>query len=183
MSNQISIDDKELEKAIRLKLDAANGAITCTQMREITDLDLVDYPGVRNISAIRHCKNLYILSLQDTQVSDLMPLSGLTDLETLSINCTNVTDLSPLANMLSLRELYIGSTGVTDISPLASMTGLRYVSLAFSKVSDIQALLELRANGGLKKGQVNLWGLPLSRDARLVQVPLLASLDVEVQVS
>jgi len=65
----------------------------------------------------------------------------------------------------------MGKTAVIDISPLATMVGLRLVSLAYSPVTDIQALLDLRVAGGLKKGSVTFWEVPLTWEARNVRGP------------
>jgi Leucine-rich repeat (LRR) protein len=182
VDEQVSFDDHALEEAIRHNLKVPVGPIALTQMQEITGLDLVNHPEVQKISVLRHCKHLTILSLEGTKVSDLSPLSGLRELETLSVNRTPVAHLAPLENMSKLRRLYVGKTYVTNISPLASLTGLRYISLAYSPVSDIQPLIDLCVSGGLRKGEVMLWGTPLSWQARMVQVSMLASLDVEVHV-
>lgn len=178
----ILFGDGALEAAVRLELGIPVGPIGCDRMLEITGLDLVRHPEVSDLTALRHCSNLAILSLEGTQVGDLSPLTRLGRLETLSVNCTRVSDLSTLVDMRNLRRLFVGGTRVTDLSPLATMTGLKYISLAYSPISDIQALIDLRRGGGLKKGEVNLWGAPLSWRARYVQVPILAALDVEVQV-
>ena len=167
MSEPVQFGDRALEAAVRLELGAPDGVIGCDRMLEITGLDLVRHPEVSNLEALRHCANLTILSLQGTQVSDLSPLSRLGRLETLSVNGTRVLDLSALAGMGNLRRLYVGGTRVTDVSPLVTMTGLKYISLAYSPVSDIQALIDLCTGGGLKKGEVNLWGTPQGLRTRL----------------
>lgn len=182
MDEQISFHDHSLEEAVRGELKMPAGPIGRTQMRGITGLCLDRRQALRDLTDVKHCVHLSILSVQNTQVIDLSPLSGLRALETLSINSTPVADLSPLSNMTNLHRLYIGGTNVTDVSPLSSLIGLRYISLSYSPVSDIQPLIDLCRKGGLKKGEVFLWGTPLSAWARAEQVPALARLDVEVHV-
>ena len=54
-------------------------------------------------------------------VSDLSPLSGLSDLEELSIGGTGVSNLSPLSALTSLKKLEIHYGQVIDTSPLAGL--------------------------------------------------------------
>jgi|HubBroStandDraft_4_1064222.scaffolds.fasta_scaffold4829233_1 hypothetical protein len=62
------------------------------------------------------------------------------------------------------------------------LTSLRYLSLAYSPVADIGPLLTLCTQGGLKNGELLLWGVPLSWEGRCVHVPMIASLGVKVSV-
>ncbi len=166
--------------AIRRELGLSTDIVNWNQMQKITGLDLVNYPEVESVVDLKHCLNLSILSLQNTRVTDISPLSELSKLETLSINSTPVSVLDALKGMENLRRLFAGKLKINDISALSSLTGLRYLSLAYSSVTDIGPLIDLCLNGGLKKGEVNLWETPLSRYARMVQVPALISFDVEV---
>ena len=57
------------------------------------------------------------VSLEDTQVSDLSPLSPLADLKSLrfiDLQNTQVSNLSPLAELKSLEVLWLQSTRVSD---------------------------------------------------------------------
>src|SRR5690625_4798743 len=51
-------------------------------------------------------------------VSDLSPLSGLTDLEKLSVICAPVSDLAPLSGLTRLTELCIADSQVRGLSGL-----------------------------------------------------------------
>ena len=80
--------------------------------------------------ALENLVNLTELELDDTQVSDISPLSKAKKLERLSIRRTLVTDVSPLKDLLKLKYLYVEGSAVTDISPLqpAIGRGLKIVS-------------------------------------------------------
>ena len=54
------------------------------------------------------------LYLGETEVSDLSPLAGLTNLEEIWLNDTQVSDLSLLAGLENLRRLSIEGTNVTE---------------------------------------------------------------------
>ncbi|MGA9241129.1 MAG: hypothetical protein WBW03_04030, partial [Silvibacterium sp.] len=53
------------------------------------------------------------LNLNDTLVSDLFPLGGLSGLSTLSLRDTNVSDLAALRNLRNLTTLDIRGTKIS----------------------------------------------------------------------
>ena len=64
----------------------------------LTDGDILD---------LKYMINLRYLNLDDNNLTDLSPVSGLTDLEQLSVNKNpDLTDLSPLAGLTGLRKKY-----------------------------------------------------------------------------
>ena len=102
----------------------------------LTDGDILD---------LKYMINLRYLNLDDNNLTDLSPVSGLTDLEQLSVyKNPDLTDLSPLAGLTGLRNVYFVSSLVTDYSFMAGMTKLEYVRL-----SNIQEGTDLSALSGL----------------------------------
>jgi internalin A len=59
------------------------------------------------------------LYLSQTGISDLSPLSGLTNLTKLTL-----IDVSPLAELTNLSMLILSSNQITDVSSLARLTNL-----------------------------------------------------------
>ena len=55
------------------------------------------------------------LDLSTNYISDITPLSCLTNLVTLNLSDNLITDVTPLYGMSNLRELYIGGNPLTDI--------------------------------------------------------------------
>ena len=87
--------------------------------------------------------DFHVLSLENTQVSDIGPLSGLTSLEYLHLNGTQVSDIGPLSHLTSLETLGLNGTQVSDIGPLSHLTSLEYLGLNGTQVSDIGPLSHL----------------------------------------
>jgi len=56
--------------------------------------------------------------LNETQVSDLNPLKGLSNLQDLSLWRTQVSDLTPLKGLFNLKWLNLRQTQVSDLSPI-----------------------------------------------------------------
>ena len=70
------------------------------------------------------------LTLTDNSIADLTNLAPLVGLSFLHLGNNLVTNLAPLANLTELKTLYLdGNTGITDLTPLAGLTKLRTLSL------------------------------------------------------
>lgn len=89
---------------------------------EIVALDL-GHQDITNCDFVAYMPHLKYLVLADTAISDLTPLTGLTELIYLEIFITNVTDYSPLLTLTSLEDLNISYTW-GDPTVLTQMTWL-----------------------------------------------------------
>ncbi|MDE2998488.1 MAG: leucine-rich repeat domain-containing protein [Gemmatimonadota bacterium] len=75
-------------------------------------------------------------------VSDLSPLSGLTNLTTLGLTGNAVSDVSALAGVTNLRWLNLSHNAIFDVSALAGLINLTHLNLN-NTVSDVSALAGL----------------------------------------
>lgn len=145
--------DAAYETAKRLIAEAeASGATELSLNRKDTHaLDLLP-PEISTLH------QLASLSLDDTKVSDLIPLAGLTRLTILRANSTPISDLAPLSAFTGLTSLsLVNTTRVSDLAPLAALTRLTEISLSGTRVSDLAPLAACT-------GLTNLWlaGTPIS---------------------
>ncbi len=85
------------------------------------------------------------LDLRTTSVTDLSPLSALTNLTSLKLPAESVTDLSPLGALTNLTSLRLSAESATDISPLSALTNLTSLDLSINPATDISPLLQLVA--------------------------------------
>ncbi len=95
------------------------------------------------------------LDLDNTQVSDLVPLRELTGLKTLRLDRTQVSDLSPLFELTGLQWLYLKQTQVSNLAPLKALTKLQMLWLDQTQVHDLRPIRNLpalgeRGSGGLR---------------------------------
>ncbi|MFQ4138751.1 NACHT domain-containing protein [Nodosilinea sp. PGN35] len=128
----------------------------------------LDQAQVSDLSPLSGLTQLSTLSLAQTQVSDLSPLSGLTQLSTLSLAQTQVSDLSPLSGLTQLSTLSLNQTQVSDLSPLSGLTQLSTLSLDQTQVSDLSPLSGLTKLRTLRLAQTQVSDLsPLSALAQL----------------
>ena len=99
------------------------------QLKNLQVLSLEDNPGITDLSPLTGLTELTALNLMGTGATDLTPISGLTGLEELDLANPDLADLSPLAGLTGLKILYLDdgnmvSSAITDLSPLAGLTDL-----------------------------------------------------------
>ncbi len=154
-TNPVKIPDPALAKAVRAKLNIPKGNLTCADMAKLTTLIAdadVESDGdpdlIGSLEGLQFATNLTRLSLNDNNVSDLAPLSGLTKLTELNLITNNVSDLAPLSGLTALKRLTLNFNRVADLTPLEGLTGLTDLQLAVNQVEDVTPLREL-ANLGI----------------------------------
>ena len=86
------------------------------------------------------------LNLAGVQISDLSPLSGLTNLKYLHLENNQITDLSPLKGLTNLKELRLIDNKISDITPLKRLTNLKYLHLENNQITDLSPLKGLNPN-------------------------------------
>nr|WP_247878822.1 COR domain-containing protein [Niveispirillum sp. SYP-B3756] len=99
--------------------------------------------GVSDLRPLSGLTQLQVLDCRYTNVSNLKPLSGLTQLQVLNCSLTDVRDLSPLRALTQLQVLGCIETSVSDLSPLIGLTQLQYLDFNVTEVSDLSALAGL----------------------------------------
>ena len=92
------------------------------------------------------------LNQNNEDLTDLSPLSGMTNLKVLYLSNNKISDISALSGLTNLEELYLWKNSISDISPLSSLTKLKYLDIFTNSISDISHL----------RGLTKLWYLDLS---------------------
>jgi hypothetical protein len=98
-----------------------------------------------SLEAIRHEARLRMLVVNDSAITDVSPLTGLSALRGLHLRGTSVADVSPLAGLSALRVLVLTGTRVVDVSPLAGLSALSWLDLRGTSVADVSPLAGLSA--------------------------------------
>ena len=83
--------------------------------------------------------SLSTLGLSHNRVSNVSPLSALTELWQLRLSNNGITDISPLAELTELEWLYLSSNAIRDF-PLSNLTQLLYLNLSNNGFSDVSSL-------------------------------------------
>ena len=85
--------------------------------------------GVSDVPKLNRFKNLKLLDLSESQVSNIATLAGMKSLQYLDLRSTRVAKIDALAGMHCLRELDLSATKVKDISSLSNADDLEIVRL------------------------------------------------------
>lgn len=86
------------------------------------------------------------LNLSGGGISDLKPLSGLTQLTSLSLYNNKISDLKPLSGLTKLIDLNLNVNKISNIKPLAGLSQLKVIYLQNNQISDPKPLSKLKLN-------------------------------------
>ena len=141
----VTIPDANLRAAVEAALDKATGApITQADMQNLNSLDAPNFtngPGIRDLTGLAFATNLARLNLRYNRISDLSPMSDLTNLTYLDLTEVHGSlvqgadrhsplNLSPLSGLFNLTYLVLGQNKISDLSPLAGLANLTNLNLA-----------------------------------------------------
>lgn len=163
------IPDSNLLGALNYALGRAS-----TPTAEITQEDLAGLTGdlylsssIKSIVGLEYCTGITGIDLGfNNELTDISPISNLTNLRTLKLYGVPVVDTSILSNLTGLTNLEIGSSQINDISFLSGLTNLKELKLADSQVTSLDILSNLS----------NLESLSLSNNYNLTEINSLSSL-------
>ena len=154
----VVIPDPNLRAAIEMALGKALGdPITASDMATLTELEAPN-ANISNLTGLEGATNLTRLNLggefieeeegfsffrNSNSVSDLSPLSGLTNLTSLVLDNNAITDISAVSELTNLTSLVLDNNAITDISAVSGLTNLTALGLNGNAITDISAVSEL----------------------------------------
>lgn len=109
---------------------------------------------IESLDGIEKLTNLEEISIQGNAqnfmpLSDLSPLSSLSNLQVIRIQYASIVDLSPISQLINLTEINFNENKIVDTTPLAGLTKLRSVTLernrTMSNFSGLSSLVNLES--------------------------------------
>ncbi len=144
--------DENLKNAILELAKEATEDENKTQIYE-SDIDkIVEMPGgtslklankdIKDLSGIEVFagKGVTWIFLDWNELTDLTPLSSLTELTKISFSGNTVTDLTPLASLENLRNLTAINNNIETLEPIANLSNIEYICLDGNKLTSIQEI-------------------------------------------
>lgn len=110
-------------------------------------------------------KNLVIIKVDQTDVTDLEAVAPLANLIALDFTATEVSDLSPVSGLKKLKSIRFVNTKVSDLSPLEALPDLQNLQCAFSPIKSLEPIAK----------QENLFTLDI-RSTKIPNIDVLANL-------
>ncbi|HEY9603200.1 MAG TPA: leucine-rich repeat domain-containing protein [Allocoleopsis sp.] len=98
---------------------------------------------ISDISPVSALSNLTKLVVTYTSISDISPLSALSNLIYLNLHGDSISDISPVSTLSNLTVLFLQGTAISDISPLSALSNLTELLLSGDSISDISPLSAL----------------------------------------
>lgn len=116
----------ETKKTVALLLNVA-GTTNCKkamyELQRLSSLSLISR-GITDLQPLSNLTNLTELFLGGNQISDVNPLSGLTNLKTLNLSFNQISDVKPLASLTNLTELVLSGNQIKDVQVFCKMPKL-----------------------------------------------------------
>jgi len=129
-----------------------------------------------NLNFLLTFKYLKIFECYSCGITDIGPLSELTNLEEIVLNYAYVKDLTPLKNLKKLKILKLYENEIEDLSPLANLKELVHLDLSANKITDVTHL-----QGMNKLMALSLYKNPMIKDLSVLKnFPLLNDLNISL---
>ena len=162
----VNFPDENLEQAIRDAIGKQTGDIYPSDMKGLEEL-YAGTKGIENLTGIEYCEDLRTLDLIKNSISDISPLSKLTNLQKLRLWDNNISNISPLSELFNLQWLGLGENYISssDLEDLSNLTKLQELVLFANNITDVSPLANL----------INLQGLYLDSN-NITDVSPLANL-------
>ncbi len=99
----------------------------CTYLKKLTKLEslVILYDDITSLNGLQKLKKLKFLWIQNyNPITDLKPISGLTNLEVLYLSDSKITDISALKKLKKLKVLYIQNNNIEDYSVILGLDKL-----------------------------------------------------------
>ena len=136
----VVIPDVNLRAVIEDILGKASGApITRVEMARVMRIEARN-ANIGDLTGLEFAPRLTFLdfgdeivegqSVNSNNISDLTPLSGLTNLTYLYLTDNDITDITPLSGLTSLEWLDLDRNRLTDLTPLSGLTSLTWLNLS-----------------------------------------------------
>jgi hypothetical protein len=120
-----------------------------SETKKTVDL-LLNVAGTTNCKkAMYSLQRLRSLSLVSREITDLQPLSNLTNLTELFLSGNQISDVNPLSGLTNLKTLNLSFNRISDVKPLASLNNLTELALSGNQIKDVQVFCKMPKLVGL----------------------------------
>ena len=166
-SGIVLIPDLNLRDAIERQLGKNPGdAITPADMEKLTRIE-GNKSGIQNLKGLEYAINLEDIRLDHNAITDLTPLTNLTELDhDISLRGNQITDVTPLARLFKVRWMQLQDNQITDLFPLQNLKKLREINISGNPVTDLSPLAGLIGLEGIAA-----WNTRISDFSPLANLP------------
>ncbi len=116
----------------------------------------------------------YTTNKKGMKISDLTPISGLTQLDQLFLKSDGLEDVSAIQNLTNLTTVDLSGNQIQDVTPLQNMKKLAQLTLSNNRIENLDYLMNLTKLRSLDLSGNNIKALP----ADMSKLGNLTSLDL-----
>lgn len=98
--------------------------------------------GINDLDGIQYCVHAKVIDVSNNSITDLTPLTGLSNLEELNLSDNKIGYIDGLSNLVSLRSIMLSNNCIEDITPLFQLGNLEYADLSGNNI-DMEQINEL----------------------------------------
>jgi len=131
-----------IEAAIRKAAGKPSGELTKADLLKVKSLEIM-HSQVKDVTPLSGLSELRSITLRNNKITDLNPLKNLSHLRHLDLQDNLISDLSGLENMKQLVHLNLHNNKIRDLAPLSELTELNSVWSSKNQITNIRALAKL----------------------------------------
>ena len=110
------------------------------RIADLTEIDISQNKSLGGLSPLLKLYQLSSLKMNDTQIADLEPISGMVSLKKLNISNNPIDGLESISGLSNLEELEFKNTQVNDLRPLSGLTNLRILDMAGTEIKKMNEI-------------------------------------------
>ncbi|HDR8220857.1 TPA: leucine-rich repeat domain-containing protein, partial [Bacillus cereus] len=136
----------KLEKLEKLNISHNNvkNIESLFKMNSLTNLNASNNKiNNATIQGIQQLKNLYVLILNNNEISSVETISEISMLNELELKGNQVVDIKPLSKLKNLQWLNLSDNKIKDISIFTSMIQFFSLKLSGNEIQDIKPIIQL----------------------------------------
>lgn len=107
---------------------------------DLSDSNIKD----NSILIVKNLKNIHVLDISDTTITDLSFLEGLIKLEKLNISGTNINDIKSVENLINLKYFCAHDTQIKHLWPLSKLYQLQVIKMERAQITGVDTLADLK---------------------------------------
>ena len=104
------------------------------------EVNVANIKTITNLDPLSELSDLTILNITGTNVNDLTPLRNANKLRVLKAGNTRINDLSPLKYDLMLQDLDVSHTEINNLDILEVLNNLEKLNVSYTQVNDLKAV-------------------------------------------
>lgn len=111
---------------------------------DIRDLNIQGNTDITNLEPISKLSNLRTMDISYTQIRDIYPVRNLTKLHNLNCSNTHINSVEALMYSMGLSILNISNTEIYNIEPISNLDNLIILNISNTEIDNLEAIANMK---------------------------------------